>query len=60
MEKKMKWLWISLGVLGIVGGLVHVLQPLGLNLLDVFGKVSKPVQFIAGASTITYILKKML
>ena len=60
-KKKMKWLWTTFGVLGIVGGLIHVLQGfLKYNLLTVFGQYSLWIQGIAGVATITYIVKKMM
>lgn len=60
-SKKMKYLWTTLAVLGIVGGAVHILQPLGTNLLTLFnsfGGYANWVQALAGVGAVVYIVKK--
>lgn len=58
-KKAMRWLWTTLAILGIVGGVVHVLSGLGIyDLLALFGSWAKAVQVIAGVSGIVYIVKK--
>ena len=59
MAKQRKWIWTTLAILGIVGGAVHVLQPFGANLLEVL-PFAKFIQFVAGASAIIYIGKKLM
>lgn len=54
-----KWVWTTLGVLAIAGGLVHILQPLGFNLLSYLGSFAGWVQVIAGVSTLIYVGKKL-
>lgn len=53
MKAKTKKLWKRIGLIGaIAGGAVHVLQPLGVNLLGIFGGLSPWVQGIAGILTL--------
>lgn len=52
MDKNVKMLLI---ILAIVGGLVHVLAPLGINLLGFLGGLSPIVQFVAGVATIIVV-----
>lgn len=50
---------LTLASLGILGELVHVLQPIGFNILTLFnsfGGYANWVQFIAGASGIIALL----
>ena len=57
---KNKWFWMTTGILAIVGGAVHVLAPLGFNLLSFFGSYANWVQFIAGAGTLIFVIKKLM
>jgi len=53
MKRKTKRLLARIGlVVAIVGGAVHVLSPIGFNLLGIFGGAGKVIQFVAGAVTI--------
>ncbi len=56
VKQKTKKLWkkITLSAAGI-GGLVHVAQPLGLDILSWFGGLSPWVQFLAGALTLVAV-----
>lgn len=53
MKARTKKLWRRISLIGAgVGGLVHLLQPLGVNLLGIFGGISTWVQAIAGVLTL--------
>lgn len=54
---KSGWFWKTSGVAAVVGGLVHILQPIGFNLLSFFGSYAGWVQFIAGALTVAFAFK---
>jgi len=61
MQIMAKRFWKTTGlILAGIGGLVHALQPLGLNLLNIFGGVSGIVQFLAGAVTIWIVILAFL
>lgn len=60
MKKKLGMVIKIAGILAFAGGLVHLLQPLNVNLLNIAGSWSSWVQFIAGASTLFYVFKKKL
>lgn len=50
---------LTLAILGLVGAAVHLLQPLGVNLLTLgnsFGGYSNVVQFLAGLGGVIFIL----
>lgn len=53
MRARAKKRWMVFGlIVVIIGGLVHVFQPLGFNILNLFGGASGIVQFIAGGISI--------
>lgn len=53
MKKKTKRVLMKIAlIVAIVGGAVHLLMPLGFNILALFGGLGKVIQFIAGALTI--------
>ena len=59
-----KWLWVLSLLLTFVGGLVHILQPLGVNILGWLSSLMGPgismvVQFLAGVATILVVFKVM-
>lgn len=61
MKKKTKKKILKVGFfLAGVGGLVHLLAPLGIDVLSIFGNISGIVQFIAGGTTIAVVLNKLL
>ena len=56
-NKTTKRILFGLGILAVIGGAVHVLQPLGFDILDkivrpIFAGITPWIQFIAGVSTI--------
>lgn len=59
MAKKNSGWGMFLGILALVGGLVHTLEPLGINLLSFFGGISSWVQFVAGAATLWFVGSKL-
>ena len=59
-----KWVWGLILLLNIVGGLVHLLQPLGFNLLTwlstmIGSAATNVIQFLAGVATIIVVAKVM-
>lgn len=61
---KNKWLWGLILLLTFVGGLVHLLQPLGFNLLTwlstmIGSAATNVIQFLAGVATIIVVAKVM-
>jgi hypothetical protein len=54
-----KILWSIVAVLAVAGGLVHLLQPLGFNLLGVFSSWAGYIQFAAGASILALSIPKI-
>lgn len=59
-----KWVWGLILLLTFVGGLVHLLQPLGINLLTwlstmIGSAATNVIQFLAGVATIIVVAKVM-
>ena len=63
-EKTTKKILIGLGVLAMVGGAVHVLSPLGFDLLakvvtPVFKTYTSWVQFVVGVATLVFAFLRL-
>lgn len=56
-QRTRKRVLLVTGVLTFVGGLTHLLQPFGVNLLS-YVPVADWIQVLAGASTVTYVTMK--
>lgn len=63
-EKTTKRILTTLGVLALVGGAVHLLQPLGYDILEklvrpVAGDYTSWVQFVAGVATLVFVVLRL-
>lgn len=59
MAKKQKGLMTTLAILALVGGLVHVLQPIGFDLLNIL-PLPGVIQFVAGVGTVWFAGSKLM